>query len=245
MIRKIDMNSAEFIAEFEKTKTFTDSVCASYNFVYNPQADVTEAIQQGLTRNQLIYGKHYCPCFMVIGNTPEEQASSENRLCPCTPALTSEIPQKGACHCTIFCTPEHAQELSNAHEEVVHTHVKGLSKEACEALLKKAELGGDELEALLEAREHGTINFLLVDTREWMEWVSYRIKGTDMLTPTTSFQDAITQLAGYEETPIVVYCYSGSRSAFCQHILKRMGFKSVSNLEYGIMSYGGESESGE
>ena len=44
MIRKIDMNSAEFIAEFEKTKAFTDDVCAKHGLVYNPDSEIKESI---------------------------------------------------------------------------------------------------------------------------------------------------------------------------------------------------------
>jgi ferredoxin-thioredoxin reductase catalytic subunit/rhodanese-related sulfurtransferase len=241
------MNSPEFLAEFERTEAFTDKVCAQFGFAYTPLNEVKESIQQGLTRNKLIYGKRYCPCFMVIGGTPEEQAKADNRLCPCTPALTVEIPQTGKCHCTIFCTPEHARELAKEEnmEEVAHTHTRGLSKEECDALMKKKHIDGNELEALLEARKHGAVNFNLVDTREWMEWISNRITGTDFLIPTTSFHDALAQLSGKENTPAILYCYSGSRSAYCQRILLQMGYKTVLNLEHGIMSYDGETQSGE
>jgi len=247
LITKIDMNSPEFRAELEKTEAFTDKVCAQFGFDYTPLTEVKESIQQGLTRNKLIYGKRYCPCFMVIGNTPEEQAKAGNRLCPCTPALTIEIPQKGQCHCTIFCTPEHARELAQEEsmEEAAHTHSRGLSKEECEVLMKKDQLDGSELEALLDARAQGCVTFNLVDTREWMEWISNRIKGTDFLIPTTSFHTALSQLSGQEHIPAILYCYSGSRSAYCQRILKHMGYKTVLNLEYGIMAYDGECESGE
>ncbi|MDD3343807.1 MAG: ferredoxin-thioredoxin reductase catalytic domain-containing protein [Sulfurospirillaceae bacterium] len=247
MITKIDMNSPEFLAEFEKTEAFTDKVCHQFGFAYTPLDEVKESIQQGLTRNKLIYGKRYCPCFMVIGTTPEEQAAADNRLCPCTPALTVEIPQSGKCHCTIFCTPEYAKQLAQEEtmEEAAHTHARDLRKEECEALMKKKQIDGNELEALLEARKSGCVTFNLVDTREWMEWVENRITGTDFLIPTTSFHNALSQLNGKENIPVIVYCYSGSRSAYCQRILLHMGYKTVINLAYGIMSYDGECESGE
>jgi ferredoxin-thioredoxin reductase catalytic subunit/rhodanese-related sulfurtransferase len=247
VITKIDMNSAEFMAEFERTQAFSDKVCQQFSLTYTPLHDVKESIQQGLTRNKLIYGKRYCPCFMVIGNTKEERAKAGNRLCPCTPALNEEIPQNGACHCTLFCTPEHARALAEEErlKEVSHTHSQGLSKEACEALIHQKEIDADELEALLEARSRGIVRFNLVDTREWMEWAQYRIKGTDYLVPTTSFYDALAQLKGHEKTPTIVYCYSGSRSAYCQRVLKHLGYQTVVNLGNGIMSYNGEIESGE
>lgn len=247
MITKIDMNSPEFLAEFEKTEKFTDKVCEQFGFAYTPLEEVKESIQQGLTRNKLIYGKRYCPCFMVRGTTPEERKQEDNRLCPCTPALNVEIPQTGQCHCTIFCTPEHARELAKEQglEEVAHTHSRTLNKEECETLMKKKQIDSSELESLLEARKNGCVSFNLVDTREWMEWVSNRIIGTDFLIPTTSFHDALSQLSGKENTPTILYCYSGSRSAYCQRILLHMGYKTVINLEYGIMAYDGECESGE
>ncbi len=195
MIKKIDIQSDEFQIEFELTKQFTDKVCEEHGFVYNPELDVNESIQMGLTRNKLIYDKRFCPCFMVVGNTDEQRASSENRLCPCTPALTNEIPTKGHCHCAIFCTPEYAKSIEEQNiieEDTVHS--KGLSKQECEEILKKSQISSHEIESLLEARELGFVNFLLVDTREWMEWVGGRIKGTDFLVPTTSFYQSLEQI---------------------------------------------------
>jgi ferredoxin-thioredoxin reductase catalytic subunit/rhodanese-related sulfurtransferase len=241
------MNSEEFQAEFELTKKFTDNVCEKFGFVYNPQADINESIQQGLTRNKMIYGKRYCPCFMVIGETKEEQKAADNRLCPCTPALETEIPKDGNCHCSIFCTPEYAKSISKEEEieEVTATHSRGLTKEECELLLTKDEVDAEELESLLEAREIGFVNFTLVDTREWMEWLGNRIKGTDFLVPTTSFYNSISQIDDKKDIPVVVYCFSGSRSAYCQQVMKDMGYKSVTNLRRGIMTYRGEIINGE
>jgi len=73
MIQKLDVNSDEFINELEITKNFTQKVCEQFGFVYNPENDVNESVQQGLIRNKIIYGKRFCPCFMVIGETKEEQ----------------------------------------------------------------------------------------------------------------------------------------------------------------------------
>ena len=247
MVRKIDTNSEEFQLEFELTKQFTDKVIKEHNLAYNPDDEVNESIQMGLARNKMIYGKRFCPCFMVIGQTTAEQEISENRLCPCTPALTSEIPSKGSCHCGIFCTEQKALDIAkqtNTHDAIA-THSRGLSKEECEELLTKVEVNSHELESLLEARELGFVRFNLVDTREWMEWVGTRIKGTDYLIPTTSFYQALETITDQKNIPVVLYCLSGSRSAYCQRIMKDLGFKSVTNLDYGISSFGGQRESGD
>uniref|UniRef100_UPI0040475778 ferredoxin-thioredoxin reductase catalytic domain-containing protein n=1 Tax=Aliarcobacter sp. TaxID=2321116 RepID=UPI0040475778 len=247
MIKKIDTNSDEFQIELELTKQFTDNVISTHGFSYNPDSEVNESIQMGLTRNKLIYGKRFCPCFMVVGQTPSEQESTENRLCPCTPALTNEIPSKGSCHCGIFCTIEKAELIAREIDthDAIATHSRGLTKEECENLLTKEEVNSVELESLLEARELGFVKFNLVDNREWMEWVGTRIKGTDYLIPTTSFYQALESISDQKDTPVVVYCHSGSRSAYCQRIMLDLGFKSVANLDYGISSYGGQRESGD
>lgn len=247
MIRKIDVNSEEFINELKFTQEYTNGVLQKHNLVYSPNSEIIDSIQMGLTRNKLIYNKYFCPCFMVIGETEEEQKVSENRLCPCVPALTNEIPKNGSCHCGIFCTKEKAIELEkeNSLHDAIATHSRGLTKEECEKLLTKEEVNAIELESLLEARELGFVDFNLVDTREWMEWVSNRIKGTDYLIPTTSFYDSLSQIMDKRKTPVVVYCLSGSRSAYCQRIMKDLGFKSVANLDYGISSYQGEKERGD
>lgn len=247
MIKKIDIESEEFQIELELTKQFTDKVCEDYNFMYNPEDDVNESIQMGLTRNKMIYGKRYCPCFMVVGDTQEQRDKEDNRLCPCTPALTNEIPSMGHCHCAIFCTPEYVkankEELTPKVEEQKHS--MGLTKEQCLELLEKEEVNASEIEALLEARSLGYVDFLLVDTREWMEWVGGRIKGTDYLVPTTSFYQSLEQIEDKKDTPIIVYCHSGSRSAYCQRIMLKSGYKKVINLDYGIMTYQGDIISGD
>jgi ferredoxin-thioredoxin reductase catalytic subunit/rhodanese-related sulfurtransferase len=247
MIKKLDIESFEFQTELEITKQFTQKVCDQFGFVYNPESDVNESVQQGLTRNKLIYGKRFCPCFMVVGQTKEEQKAANNRVCPCKPALQEEIPNDGKCRCGIFCTPQYAKSVQeqNEIEEVTHTHSRGLSKQECELLLNKKDIDSDELQALLEAREEGTIAFNLVDVREWMEWVGGRIKGCDYLVPTTSFYNALTQIEKQKEMSTIVYCHIGSRSAHCQRIMKDLGFRNVVNLIHGIVAYQGDMISGE
>lgn len=247
MIKKLDVNSDEFQNELEITKQFTEKVCEQFGFSFNPESDVNESVQQGLTRNKLIYGKRFCPCFMVVGETKEEQKKADNRVCPCKPALQEEIPNDGKCRCGIFCTPKYAQEQQKANEieEVTHTHNRGLSAQECEVLFGKSDIDSDELEALLYARKEGTINFNLVDVREWMEWVGSRIDGCDYLIPTTSFYDALSQIENQKDIPTVVYCHIGSRSAYCQRMMGDLGYKHVVNLAHGIVAYQGEIASGE
>ncbi|MEA3315691.1 MAG: ferredoxin-thioredoxin reductase catalytic domain-containing protein [Campylobacterota bacterium] len=247
MMIKIDMESVEFKTELEKTKEFTDKVCNSKGWVYNPIEDVNEGVTMGLARNKMIYNKRYCPCFMVIGETKEERKEADNRICPCKPAIEKEIPEEGKCHCGIFCTPEYAQtnKIELSAEEISHNHSRGLTKEECEALLSHPQLDGDEIVSLLEARELGMIEFNFVDVREWMEWNQQRIVGTDYLIPTTSFYQSLEQIENQKEKPTILYCLTGSRSAYCQQVMLDMGWKQVSNYTHGIVTFDGKTTSGE
>jgi len=240
-IIKIDMNSPEFQAELEKTIKFTDKVISQFNWEYNPESTINEGVQMGLARNKMMYDKRFCPCFMVEEVDGKYQ-SSDNRLCPCTPAIEKEIPEEGVCHCQIFCTPEFAakKRLELGMEEAVHQHSRGLSVEECKLLLQKNDVDGDELTALLEARELGMVNFKVVDVREWMEWKMGRISGADLLIPTSSFFQTLTEANLDKDENIILYCHVGSRSAHCQRILSDMGYSKVANLAYGIVSYGGQ-----
>jgi ferredoxin-thioredoxin reductase catalytic subunit/rhodanese-related sulfurtransferase len=244
---KIDMESQEFKDEMVKTFAFTDKVCASKGWVHNPVIEVNEGVIMGLARNKIIYNKRYCPCFMIIGETKEEQKVADNRICPCKPAINEEIPKDGKCHCGIFCTPEYAKKnaIENEAEEVAHSHSRGLSKQECESLLAHEQLDSDEIVSLLEARELNMIDFTLVDVREWMEWKKQRIIGTDFLIPTTSFYQQLSQIEDKKDKAIILYCFTGSRSAYCQNMMKDMGWKQVSNFTHGIIAFNGKTTSGE
>ncbi len=237
-ITKIDINSDEFQMQLEKTVKFTDKVVEQYGWAYNPDAEINEGIQLGLTRNKMMHGKRYCPCFFITGN------KEEDRICPCPQAIEKEIPEDGVCHCQIYCTPEFAARHAKEEEieEVVHRHSRGLTTEECLILLEKEQLDGDELLALIEAKSLGMVTFKLVDVREHMEWQMGHIKGADQLIPTSSFFDTFQEAGLQKEENIVLYCHVGSRSGHVQHILNDMGYTKVGNLTYGIVSYGGEIE---
>ena len=246
-MQQIDMNSNEFQVELEKTSNFVDKVYTQFGWVPNPMEEVNEGVTMGLARNKLMYGKRYCPCFMVIGETKEEQKAADNRICPCKPAIEKEIPEDGLCHCGIFCTPEYAaaQVKHEEIEEIVHQHSKGLSADQAQTLLEEEQLDGEELEALIEAKNLGMVNFMLIDTRESMEFKMNHIVGTDSLIPTSQlYAKAEEELAGKKSEYIVVYCHSGSRSYQVQQAMKSMGFEHVSNLRSGIIGFSGETQRG-
>ena len=245
-MKTVDMNSEEFKSEFEKTWTFIEKVNKSFGWVQNPNEDVNEGVAMGLARNKLMYGKRFCPCFMVIGETKEEQKAADNRICPCKPAIEKEIPEDGLCHCGIFCTPEFAkaQTQNEVIEEVVHQHSRGLTQDEAQILLIKEQLDSDELEALIEARTLKMVDFTLLDVREAMEYKMNHIVGTDALVPTSNFYAEIEKFNNKKNEQIIVYCLSGSRSYQVQQAMKSLGFKNVGNLAHGTMSFAGETAQG-
>ena len=246
MLQAIDMNSEEFKNEKEKTIKFAQKVIESRGWKFNDDKEIVDTVIMGLTRNKLLYGKRFCPCFMVIEEDGKFK-SADDRICPCKPAIEKEIPEDGKCHCGIFCTPEYAKENAIVQEKKEETkpHSKGLEKQECETILANAQLNGEQIESLLEARQLGMIDFNLVDVREWMEWNQQRIVGTDYLIPTTSFYETLKQIEDQKDKTVIVYCLTGSRSAYCQNIMKTMGWKQVSNYTRGIIQYNGEITSGE
>ena len=115
-MQQLDMSSDAFLDELEKTKKFTDKVCKQFGWEYHPMHDVNEGVQLGLARHKMLYGKRFCPCFMVEEDEkkPGKFKSVDNRVCPCSQAIKEEIPKEGKCHCGIFCTPEYVAE--NPHK---------------------------------------------------------------------------------------------------------------------------------
>lgn len=111
-------------------------------------------------------------------------------------------------------------------------------------LIKKEQLSSDDLITLLKARESGEVEFTLIDVREPFEYEMSHIVPTDMLLPTTQFQQWFPQIQDLKEKNLIIYCRTGNRSYQVQQHLLQKGFKSVGNLELGIVAYGGETAQG-
>jgi len=126
MMQQLDMNSEAFKTELTKTQEFTDKVCQSMGWVYGPSDDVNEGVTMGLARHKILFGKRFCPCFMVEPDDakPGKFKSTDDRICPCKPAIEHEIPTDGICHCQIFCTPEYKEEQLKAQAANVTEEIK-------------------------------------------------------------------------------------------------------------------------
>ncbi len=110
-----------------------------------------------------------------------------------------------------------------------------------QTLLEKNDLNSAELHSLLQAREEGKADFVLVDVREDMEFKMGHIKGVDMLKPTSDFQKWAQELFNATKEKTVVFtCRTGSRSAQVQNVFRNSGHTSVINHFGGIVTYRGE-----
>lgn len=137
--------------------------------------------------------------------------------------------------------------FSNKNTEVKDFSFSATSsfdKEKCLNLLASNSLSGEELIFLLNARAKKIIHFLLIDNREMNEYLQQRIVGTDFLVPTSSFYESMEVLSDEKNTPCIVYCLSGGRSAQCLNVMKSMGYANVCNLKQGLYTYKGEFTSG-
>ena len=84
------------------------------------------------------------------------------------------------------------------------------------------------------ARERGPP--LVVDVRERHEWDEGRLPNAVHI-PRGSLESRIERAAPDRSTPILVYCGSGTRSAFAAKTLEDLGYEHVTNLDGGIVEW--------
>ena len=112
-----------------------------------------------------------------------------------------------------------------------------------QSLLEKTNIFSEELETLLQAREAGEVDFVLVDVREDMEYRMGHIKGVDALLPISSFGQWAEKFAQDNRDKTVIFtCRTGNRSGQVQYVFKQNGFNRVINHAGGIVTYSGEIE---
>jgi len=63
----------------------------------NPDKKIVEGIMAGLSANEKKYGKRYCPCRRVTGNTKEDV----KKICPCF-WCEQEVEKDGHCLCNLY-----------------------------------------------------------------------------------------------------------------------------------------------
>ena len=93
-----------------------------------------------------------------------------------------------------------------------------------------------QLETMLKEREEGTRDFVLVDVREPNEYEINKIPGS-VLIPKGEFLNgnAFEQLS--QDTPVVLHCKSGVRSAEALAVLKGAGYADAVHVGGGVVAW--------
>jgi adenylyltransferase/sulfurtransferase len=110
-----------------------------------------------------------------------------------------------------------------------------ISDEAAEAAAGST-ISATDLKGLLDKRETGDTDFMLIDVREPGEYEIVNIPGA-VLIPKGRFLDG-TVLAELPTTkPIILHCKSGVRSAECLAVLKGAGFADARHVGGGVLAW--------
>jgi adenylyltransferase/sulfurtransferase len=110
-----------------------------------------------------------------------------------------------------------------------------VSEEASEAV-KGSTISVTELADMLEERESGDRDFLLIDVREPAEWEIVAIPGAQLI-PKGEFLSGAALADLPQHKPIVVHCKAGVRSAEVLAVLKDAGFADAVHVGGGIVAW--------
>ena len=94
------------------------------------------------------------------------------------------------------------------------------------------EISPDDVYAKLQNKE----DFLLVDVRDRDEFDQFTIGGAQFMSKGW-IEAKIHTIAGSKETPMVLYCGGGNRSALAADNLQKMGYTAVVSMEGGIKAW--------
>lgn len=85
-----------------------------------------------------------------------------------------------------------------------------------------------ELKKMLEEREKGIRNFILIDVRTPEEHKGGYIPGTDLNIPYDQIEK-LSELGIDKKTTLILYCRSGRRAEIAKSTLLKMGYRNVIN----------------
>ena len=111
---------------------------------------------------------------------------------------------------------------------MAHVHSAGFLAIVQDAKSRVHEFGIDEFLKRLQAGER----YVILDVREDNEWASGHVPGAHHVGRGVIERD-IEQLLPEMDTPIVLYCGGGFRSALAADNLQKMGYTNVTSLDGG------------
>jgi adenylyltransferase/sulfurtransferase len=110
-----------------------------------------------------------------------------------------------------------------------------ISDEAAEAAVGST-ITATDLKTMLDKREAGETDFMLIDVREPGEYDIVNIPGA-VLIPKGRFLDGSILAELPTTKPIVLHCKSGVRSAECLAVLKGAGFSDARHVGGGVLAW--------
>ena len=103
-------------------------------------------------------------------------------------------------------------------------------------LLQQVKSEIDEVDAARASAVRDTDSTVFVDVRERNEWDEGHIPGA-IHVPRGNLESRIEAAVPDRETPLILYCASGARSAFAAKTLEEMGYENVSSLAGGFTDW--------
>jgi rhodanese-related sulfurtransferase len=91
------------------------------------------------------------------------------------------------------------------------------------------------VQAVHERLEKGE-SFVLIDVREDLEWQAGHIPGAVHIGKGVIERDIETKFPN-PDTPLVLYCGGGFRSALAAEVLQKMGYTDVTSMDGGIRGW--------
>jgi len=110
-----------------------------------------------------------------------------------------------------------------------------ISDEAAEAAMDST-ISVKDLKSMLDARDRGETDFVLIDVREPGEFEIVSIPGT-ILIPKGQFLDGSALADLPTDKQIVLHCKLGGRSAECLAVVKGAGFSDAVHVGGGVLAW--------
>lgn len=115
---------------------------------------------------------------------------------------------------------------------MTHQHSPGFMKIVADAKKRIRETTIDDVKAKLDRGE----KFLLVDVREESEYAADHLPGATHLGKGVIERDVEARVPDHD-TPIVLYCGGGFRSALAADNLQKMGYTNVLSMDGGVRGW--------
>ncbi|HZW21387.1 rhodanese-like domain-containing protein [Noviherbaspirillum sp.] len=104
------------------------------------------------------------------------------------------------------------------------------------ALCTLAQATGFDVIDVRQARAMAGQGALLLDVREPHEYAEVRTPGS-LLVPLGRLKTRLHEFRAFENKPVILICRSGTRSGAAAQMLVQEGFKSVHNVQGGILAW--------